>query len=306
MRRAALGLVLVSLMATGCNAAIPASVPPQPLGSGDQAGGSLDAEASSTVEVSPSPMTVEELAALYSKADATADKADRKAYAIWLESSRSLDAARARSRRDARATLTFLRTVREMPWPADLEPIAQRLIKCNNTVYDYQKKGSDGKGYKALSGLAAVKKYDRLAGRMGAKCSVVAHKLRLELGLDPPFEGDPGFEGNCGSLLWIDGYLVADNGRVILAESQGGRSGTPLTWPDGWTVRPLDGGQLEIMDAAGTVQARTGEGIVFTARSGMGGPLYRDGALEVCPPPWPDNYMDPNYVPPTSDTGDAP
>ena len=74
MRRAALGLVLVSLMATGCNAAIPASLPPQPLGSGDQAGGSLDAEAPSTVEVSPSPMTVEELAALYSKADATADR----------------------------------------------------------------------------------------------------------------------------------------------------------------------------------------------------------------------------------------
>ena len=45
---------------------------------------------------------------------------------------------------------------------------------------------------------------------------------------------------------------------------------------------------------------------MFTARSGMGGPLYRDGALEVGPPTWPDNYMDPNYVPPTPDTGDAP
>jgi hypothetical protein len=250
--------------------------------------------------------TIEELAALYSKAEATAHKADRKAYAMWLESSRSLDAAKARSRRDARATLTFLRTVGDMPWPSDLEPIARRLIKCSNSVYDYQKNGSDGKSYKALNGIAAVKKYDRLAGRMGAKCSVVAHQLRLELGLDPPFEGDPGFEGNCGSLLWIDGYLVADNDRMVLAESQGDRSGTPLTWPDGWTVRPIGGGQLEILDVAGTVQARTGEGIVFTARSGMGGPLYRDGALEVCPPPWPDNYMDPDYVPPTPATGDAP
>jgi hypothetical protein len=305
MRRAALGLVLVSLIAIGCDAASSASAQPQPLGSTGQAGGLPDAEPSSTAQASPSPITVEELAALYSKAATTADKAHRKAYAGWLKSSRSLDAAKARSGGDARATLTFLRTVREIPWPSDLEPIARRLIKCHNTVYDYEKNGSDGKSYKALSGLAAVKKYDRLAGRMGAKCSAVAHKLRLELGLDPPFEGDPGFEGNCGSLLWIDGYLVADNDRVVLAESQGDRSGTPLTWPDGWTVRPIGDGQLEIADVGGTVQARTGDGIVFTARSGMGGPLYRDGALEVCPPPWPDNYMDPDYSPPPPG-GDAP
>ena len=291
MRRQLIVIAALAALVVACDAVT------TPSAGSPAASSATDAPASAEVSPRAEP-TTEELAALYSKAEATADKADAKADEIWRESSKSLEAATARSRRHARATLTFLRTVGEMPWPSDLEPIARRLIKCNNTVYDYQKNGSNGKSYKALNGLAAVKRYDRLAGRMGAKCSVVAHKLRLELGLDPPFDGDPGFEGNCGSLRWIDGYLVADNGRVILAESQGGRSGTPLTWPDGWAVRPIDGGQLEIVDVTRTVRARTGEGIVFTARSGMGGPVYRDGAMAVCPPPWPDNYMDPDYSPP--------
>ena len=108
------------------------------------------------------------------------------------------------------------------------------------------------------------------------------------------------------TLLWYDGYLVADNGRAVLAESQGDRSGTPLIWPDRWMVRPIDDGQLEVVDVTGTVRARTGKGIVLSAVGGNDPPgtaLFRDGAMVVCPGQWPDNYMDSDYVPPD---GDAP
>jgi hypothetical protein len=105
------------------------------------------------------------------------------------------------------------------------------------------------------------------------------------------------------TLLWYDGYLVADNGRVFLTETQGARpgSGTPLDWPDDWTVRPTDDGQLEIVDGWGTVRARTGAGIVLSAVGGNDPPgtaLFRDGEMVVCPDQWPDNYMDPDYVAP--------
>ena len=306
MRRAALLLAMASLIAIGCDATIPASLQPQPLGSLSQAGtspSSPDPAASPSREASPSPTTVDELAALYSKALATANKADEKDAALWIKSSKNLDAAKARSRRRARATLTFLRTVRELPWPSDLEPIARRLVKCNNTVYVYEKHASNGKSYEALNGRAAVNKYNALARRMGAKCTVLANKLRHELGLDPPIEAL-----GC-TLLWYDGYLVADNGRAILAESQGDRSGTPLIWPDGWTVRAIDDEQLEIVDLTGTVRARTGEGIVLSMVGGNDPPgtaLFRDGGMVVCPDHWPANYMDPNYVPPDPDIGDAP
>jgi hypothetical protein len=103
-------------------------------------------------------------------------------------------------------------------------------------------------------------------------------------------------------LLFIDGYLVADNGRVFLTETQGARpgSGTPLDFPDDWTVRPTDDGQLEIEDDTGTVRARTGAGIVLHAVSEPAGsaPWIRDGELVVCPGEWPTNYMDPDYVAP--------
>src|SRR4051794_27922423 len=62
------------------------------------------------------------------------------------------------------------------------------------------------------------------------------------------------------SLLFIDGSLVADDGRVVLLPNQsfaawGPR--VPLDFPDGWTVRPIDDGQLEVVDDAGTVRAHT-------------------------------------------------
>ena len=283
MRRQLIVFVALAALVVGCDAVTTPSGAPL-LASVDPA----------SAEVSPSaePAT-EELAALYSTALATANKANEEDSRLWIKSSKDFDAAKARASRRARATLTFLRTVEELPWPSEVEPTVRRLVKCENTVYDYQENASIGKSRKELTGISAVRKYLALAGRMGAKCTVLANKLEHELGLAGLIGGP-----NCGSLLWIDGYLVADNGRVILAESQGDRSGTPLTWPDGWTVRPIDGGQLEIVDVTGTVHSRTGEGIVFTVVTDTGGPVYSDGALEVCPPPWPDNYMDPDYSPP--------
>jgi hypothetical protein len=105
------------------------------------------------------------------------------------------------------------------------------------------------------------------------------------------------------SLLWINGYLVADNGQVALVKSSIGN--VSLDWPDGWTVRRTYDGQLEIVEGMGTVRARTGEGIVLMGVSDPdgSGPWIRDGELVVCPFQWPINYMDPDYVAPG---GDAP
>ncbi len=111
------------------------------------------------------------------------------------------------------------------------------------------------------------------------------------------------------SLLFIDGDLVADDGRVVLVNSGAIRAGpAPLHWPDGWTVRPTDDGQLEVVDLTGTVRARTGAGIVLSAVNDPAGSgaWFRDGELVVCPGPWPDNYLDPDYVAPDEDAGDAP
>jgi hypothetical protein len=88
------------------------------------------------------------------------------------------------------------------------------------------------------------------------------------------------------SLVFIFGDLVADNGRVVLA-NRNGNLPVPLDWPDGWTVRPTDDGQLEVVDDTGTALARTGEGIklegVVDPRGGGYGPWIRDGTLVVCP-----------------------
>jgi hypothetical protein len=108
---------------------------------------------------------------------------------------------------------------------------------------------------------------------------------------DPTYDATPTTTGSSGdgvacSLLFIDGDLVADNGRVILANSREGPP-VPLVWPDGWTVRPTDDGQLEVVDDTGTVRTRTGEAIklegIVDPRGGGYGPWVRDGELVVCP-----------------------
>jgi hypothetical protein len=87
------------------------------------------------------------------------------------------------------------------------------------------------------------------------------------------------------SLLFITGDLVADNGRVALANSNVGN--VALDWPDRWSVRPTYDGQLEVVDDMGTVRTRTGEAIklegVVDPRGGGYGAWIRDGELVVCP-----------------------
>lgn len=108
------------------------------------------------------------------------------------------------------------------------------------------------------------------------------------------------------SLLFIPGDLVADDGRVVLLagheiiEPPYGRP-VSLDWPDGWTVRPADDGELEVVDTTGALRARTGAGIVLfgVADPDGSGPWIRDGALVVCPGAWPDNDLDPDDIEPT-------
>ena len=61
--------------------------------------------------------------------------------------------------------------------------------------------------------------------------------------------------------------------------------GSESTVPAGWTVRPTDGGELEVLDANGVPVARTGThafiGAAVADTEIM--PLVIDGALVVCP-----------------------
>lgn len=110
------------------------------------------------------------------------------------------------------------------------------------------------------------------------------------------------------SLLFISGDLVADNGRVVLLaghEILDQPQGRPvrLDWPDGWTVRTRDDGQLEVVDDTGLLRARTGEDIVLFAVADPddSGPWIRDGELVVCPGEWPANDLAPDDVAPDED-----
>ena len=58
-----------------------------------------------------------------------------------------------------------------------------------------------------------------------------------------------------------------------------------LRLPAGWTVRPTDSSELEILDANGVSEGRTGTHALIGAYSGDGDirPYVVDGALWVCP-----------------------
>jgi len=90
------------------------------------------------------------------------------------------------------------------------------------------------------------------------------------------------------SLKQFHGELVAENGRPLLKATQNdatweqGASTVLLDWPDGWTIRPTDGGQLEVLDANGSVRVRTGTPVVLLPPYEVGGYRYSGGEFRVC------------------------
>jgi hypothetical protein len=87
------------------------------------------------------------------------------------------------------------------------------------------------------------------------------------------------------SLGQNHGNLVAHNGRVFLAQTQGAQpgSGTPLDLPDGLTVRPAHDGQLEIVDGWGIVLFTTGTRVIVYEDGNPDTPARnRDGEFVVC------------------------
>jgi hypothetical protein len=127
--------------------------------------------------------------------------------------------------------------------------------------------------------------------------AIVAAALGLAVSLSlgacsPMVAGAPTGQVGC-SLLFIYGDLVADNGRTALVTSPNYSPywdhPVPLDWPDDWTIRPGDGGQLEVVDVGGTVRGRTGTFITLSAVNDPGGSgaWIRDGEMVVCPGQWP-------------------
>jgi hypothetical protein len=145
--------------------------------------------------------------------------------------------------------------------------------------------------------------------RTASRRAIVAAAVGLGMSLSLVGCSQRGAGSTSCSLLFIPGDLLADNGRVVLLGTHAITATpwrpVPLDWPDGWTVRPLDDGQLEVVDDTGTVRARTGAGIVLSAVADPAGSgaWFRNGELVVCPGQWPDNYLDPDYAAPD---GDAP
>jgi hypothetical protein len=96
---------------------------------------------------------------------------------------------------------------------------------------------------------------------------------------------------NVGCILGsVTGTLVDVDGRTAIADAQfhGPLAETPLLirWPDGWQVRRGPGG-LEVLDAVGSIQARTGTAVAVVVATGApgspGSPFIVDGALLACP-----------------------
>jgi hypothetical protein len=89
------------------------------------------------------------------------------------------------------------------------------------------------------------------------------------------------------SLLQFHGELVALNGRAVLrplGDTWQGRTGpVPLDWPDDWTIRPADEGQLEVLDHKGSVQGTTGARVIVYTDGNPDTPEYNgDGEFVVC------------------------
>jgi hypothetical protein len=86
------------------------------------------------------------------------------------------------------------------------------------------------------------------------------------------------------SLLQFHGNLVAENGGPVLKTLGywGTRAGTvTLDWPEGWTIRPADGEQFEVLDRDGAIRARTGTRVILLTPDYLN--VYnRDGEFIVC------------------------
>src|SRR5690349_11995492 len=78
----------------------------------------------------------------------------------------------------------------------------------------------------------------------------------------------------------VEGDLVEQGGRTAISSSvwlsQSGWDG-PLVWPDGWSLRTVDGDALEVVDPAGVVRARTGTRISIAAVSDDAHPMMTEG-----------------------------
>jgi hypothetical protein len=84
------------------------------------------------------------------------------------------------------------------------------------------------------------------------------------------------------TLVGIHGDLVAENGRTVLVTTSPAAGRMWLAWPDGWTTRPTDDGQLEVV-SDGVVAARTGTRVRLHSVSDTGSLLFRDGLRVVYP-----------------------
>ena len=86
------------------------------------------------------------------------------------------------------------------------------------------------------------------------------------------------------SLGQHHGNLVAQNGVTVLQTlgDWGARAGTvTLDWPEGWTIRPTDSGQLAVVDSGGSVRVRTGTNVIVYTSDDRN-PYNRDGEFIVC------------------------
>jgi hypothetical protein len=84
-----------------------------------------------------------------------------------------------------------------------------------------------------------------------------------------------------GTLIALpDGATAIDGAHWLATEWT---RPVALRWPAGWTTSQATDGVVEVLDAKGTVKARTGEPFRFWAAMRNGPPMIVEGAMQVCP-----------------------
>ena len=183
LRLVCLAALAAAVVACGGTAASPSQLAITSLGSsaelGSAASPSLAASPSPAVSPSPEPLTKAQQAALYLKAATAANKAVDAASKTYMKSNQGLTAAKRELAALAKATLTFIRAMQQIPFTAEYRSIVNRLLRDHNQLYVRERNAATAQSWAEFT-MWANRVVNQAATTTGD-----ANELRLALGLPP-------------------------------------------------------------------------------------------------------------------------